>query len=877
MEAFALYLIKSVVWLTGFALVYLIFLRNERYFLLNRMYLVSGIVASIVFPFFTWHYTIVIPMVPSIEVSDLQITGIIKEPEPFPTKEILLILYLAGGLYLLYRVVRQTITVLRVIRQSEIRPYRSAKLIRTAAYPSSFSFFSFVFVNPSSSETEMNEIVNHEMEHVRQKHWIDLVLFELLCTLQWFNPLCWLYGRFIRQNHEFLADQHALQCSAHPAIYRAALINQLFGAEVISLANSFNYSINKKRFHMMKNTIQSPIRKLKLLVILPLIAGVFYAFATPEYRYAQTDLSVTQQAEKTITGKVINEKGNPLKGATVIISGTTTGTTTDDNGAFKLKITDDSPLVISYVGLGSQKVTPDTENEMIITMKTENIGIDQVTVVGYGINPNQASQGSTATGQINSPFQLRNIDGSGAQPLYVIDGVINENANIRNIDAETIQSINVIKDATAISKYGEKAKNGVVEIITKSNSKASTTNAVKVVTGQPSKLSNSDGSLKNPLVVIDGVIAENQDLNSLSPETIQSVSVLKNESATTLFGEKGKNGVVLVITKKGSSTSQTSQNDEQVYMIVEQMPVYPGGEPALRQFLASNIKYPMTAVEKKVQGKVFVTFVVDQTGKVTDVKIVRGVDPSLDQEAIRVVQTMPLWIPGKHDGKIVAVQYTIPINFVLEPAMTATKEATDNKPNIIVEQMPEYPGGPDALRKFIAFNIKYPRTAVENNAQGKVFVSFTVTKTGAVGDAKIARGVDPSLDQEALRIVESMPAWIPGKQNGETVDVAYTIPIEFVLQKPEKTEANQQNVPQMGKLIIVPNPAESKATVTLEGSDSTNALQVTIVDGFGKIIKNEKKKGPSFTISVSSLTPGTYRIVAIDGNKQFQGSLIVNH
>jgi TonB family protein len=805
MEAFALYLIKSVVWLTGFALVYLIFLRNERYFLLNRMYLVSGIVASILFPFFTWHYTIVIPMVPSIEVSDLQITGIIKEPEPFPTKEILLILYLAGALYLLYRVVRQTITVLRVIRQSEIRPYRSAKLIRTAAYPSSFSFFSFVFVNPSSSETEMNEIVNHEMEHVRQKHWIDLVLFELLCTLQWFNPLCWLYGRFIRQNHEFLADQHALQCSAHPAIYRAALINQLFGAEVISLANSFNYSINKKRFHMMKNTIQSPIRKLKLLVILPLIAGVFYAFATPEYRYAQTDLSVTQQAEKTIIGKVINEKGNPLKGATVIISGTTTGTTTDDNGAFKLKIKDDSPLVISYVGLGTQKVTPDTENEMIITMKTENIGIDQVVVVGYGSN--QASQGSTTS----SSIKLRNTDGSGAQPLFVVDGVITDNVKAQNINPQTVESISVIKDATAISKYGDKGKNGVVEIILKKETAKG-----------------------------------NNQLNE--------VNVIGYGPAKT--GIKNENGV---------------------YLTVEQMPEFPGGELGLRKFLASNIKYPMTAVEKNIQGKVFATFVVDKTGKVTDVKIVRGIEPSLDQEAIRVVQAMPQWTPGIQDGETVAVQYTIPINFVLEPGTTATTEEKDNKPYTIVEQMPEYPGGSDALHRYLASNIKYPREAIDHNAEGNIFVSFIVSKTGAIGNVKVERGVSPSLDEEAVRVVQSMPAWIPGKQNGEAVDVAYTIPIKFALQRPEKTEAAPQNAPQMGKLIIVPNPAESKATVTLEGSDSTNALQVTIVDGFGKIIKNEKKKGPSFTISVSSLTPGTYRIVAIDGNKQFQGSLIVNH
>jgi beta-lactamase regulating signal transducer with metallopeptidase domain len=127
--------------------------------------------------------------------------------------------------------------------------------------------------------------VNHELEHIRQQHWIDLLLFEILRTMQWFNPAIWFYGHMIRQNHEYLADERALQRSSNPAIYRAALLNQMFGGPVISLANSFNYSLNKKRFNMMKQITCSPIRKLKLLLVLPLMAGVFYAFAAPEYKF----------------------------------------------------------------------------------------------------------------------------------------------------------------------------------------------------------------------------------------------------------------------------------------------------------------------------------------------------------------------------------------------------------------------------------------------------------------------------------------------------------------------------------------------------------------------------------------------------------------
>ncbi|MDP2338557.1 MAG: M56 family metallopeptidase, partial [Bacteroidota bacterium] len=352
MEAFALYLFKSSVWLTGFALVYYIFLRNERFFTLNRVYLVSGILVSILFPLFTWHYTVLLPVIPTSEVVEPQVQGMVVAEESFSMQNILLLFYLSGVIYLIFRIFRQTLPVFRIIRKSETHQYPTAKLIRTAEYPASFSFFSFVFVNPSISDTETNEIVNHELEHIRQRHWIDLLLFEILRTMQWFNPAIWLYGRLIRQNHEYLADERALQRSSNPAIYRAALLNQLFGGPVISLANSFNYSLNKKRFNMMKQTISSPIRKLKLLLVLPLIAGVFYAFAAPEYRFTQAEEFSTNltQNEKTVKGKVTDEKGNPLKSASVVISGKTIGTITDNDGNFILKLTDDSPIVISYVG-----------------------------------------------------------------------------------------------------------------------------------------------------------------------------------------------------------------------------------------------------------------------------------------------------------------------------------------------------------------------------------------------------------------------------------------------------------------------------------------------------------------------------------------------
>ncbi len=114
-------------------------------------------------------------------------------------------------------------------------------------------------------------------------------------------------------------------------------------------------------------------------------------------------------------------------------------------------------------------------------------------------------------------------------------------------------------------------------------------------------------------------------------------------------------------------TAEEEEEDEaQVFYIVEDMPEFPGGELALRKFIGNSIKYPVIAQENGIQGKVYVTFVVDKTGGVTGATIARGVDPSLDKEALRVVNNLPKWKPGKQRGKPVRVSYTVPINFVLQ-------------------------------------------------------------------------------------------------------------------------------------------------------------------------------------------------------------------
>ncbi len=241
-----------------------------------------------------------------------------------------------------------------------------------------------------------------------------------------------------------------------------------------------------------------------------------------------------------------------------------------------------------------------------------------------------------------------------------------------------------------------------------------------------------------------------------------------------------------------------------VFTVVEVMPEFPGGQGALLQFLAKSIKYPVIAQQNGIQGRVTCSFVVGKDGVIRNIEVIRGVDPSLDLEATRVISMMPKWKPGMQKGKEVSVKYTVPVTFRLQgkednkPTPLLAGEG-DNEITVvgygehksadtsgqvfaIVEKMPQFPGGEKAINEFISKTLQYPVIAQENGIQGKVVCSFIINQDGSVTDAEVISGVDPSLDREALRIVSAMPKWTPGTQRGKAVRVKYTMPVTFTLQ-----------------------------------------------------------------------------------------------
>ncbi len=161
--------------------------------------------------------------------------------------------------------------------------------------------------------------------------------------------------------------------------------------------------------------------------------------------------------------------------------------------------------------------------------------------------------------------------------------------------------------------------------------------------------------------------------NEVKPEEEMKTQdqLMDTKTAIGALDVKGNSdqGEIMKVTQRVADEPVKEDKPEvenKVFDVVEQMPSFPGGPSALNQYLSNNVKYPVVAQENGVQGRVVVSFVVERDGSITDVKVVRSVDPSLDREASRVVSSMPKWIPGKQNGSPVRVKYNVPVSFKLQ-------------------------------------------------------------------------------------------------------------------------------------------------------------------------------------------------------------------
>ncbi|GAC1376987.1 MAG: hypothetical protein NVSMB30_23180 [Hymenobacter sp.] len=238
----------------------------------------------------------------------------------------------------------------------------------------------------------------------------------------------------------------------------------------------------------------------------------------------------------------------------------------------------------------------------------------------------------------------------------------------------------------------------------------------------------------------------------------------------------------------------------QVYDSVAQPAVPLGGTEKYAQFLAKNQKYPTAAMQKGIQGTVRVSFIVEKTGTVNDVKVAEPVSPELDAEAIRLIKSGPKWTPARHlHNQVVRQRVAVPISFVLSPstevAVRPAKErplstpaadiaasAHPNRPPVVAPDRPTQPvGGTQAFFDWIEKNQQYPPLARKRKIEGKVMVEFVVQTDGSLTDSRVIRKMGSGLDEEALRLIRAAPKWEPALFQGKPIKQKMILPVLFQL------------------------------------------------------------------------------------------------
>jgi protein TonB len=257
----------------------------------------------------------------------------------------------------------------------------------------------------------------------------------------------------------------------------------------------------------------------------------------------------------------------------------------------------------------------------------------------------------------------------------------------------------------------------------------------------------------------------------------------------------------------GSLTAQAQKRKmppkpsaSEVYDSVAQPAVPLGGTEKYAQFLASHQKYPASAMLKGIQGTVRVSFIVEKTGTVNEVKVETPVSPELDAEAIRLFKSGPKWTPAKHlRSQVVRQRIVVPVSFVMSPGSevvrTTAKErpittsaadiaasANPNRPPVVAPDRPTQPvGGTQVFFDWIEKNQKYPFQARQRKIQGKVLVEFMVQTDGSLTDARVIKKLGSGLDDEALRLIRSAPKWEPAMFQGKPIKQKMVLPVLFQL------------------------------------------------------------------------------------------------
>ena len=513
MGVFFIYILKSSVCLVLFYLFFRLLLSKETFHRFNRMALLGVLFFSLLIPCIevtTRHQVEVQQAVLSIEqlllMAELEATpanvGAVQETSAISWVQVVLLVYLAGILFLACRNIYSLICLFRLIHSGKHEKLeKGVTLVVHNQEIAPFSWMKYIVISRKDLEENGREILIHEMAHIHHRHSVDLLVADICIFFQWFNPSAWLLKQELQNVHEYEADETVINEGVNAKEYQLLLIKKAVGTRLYSMANSFNHSKLKKRITMMLKEKSNPWARLKYLYVLPLAAIAVTAFARPEISEKMEEISAVKVND---LAEIVQEK---VLQDTVKVS--------------KDEKKDD--LVVS--GVKSK------EEEEIVIFEV----VEQMPEYPGGMS---ALQKYLSEKIADSPIKGK------AGGRVMVGFTVAETGKIK--DVRVLQS-----DEASLNQEAERIVSEMPDWIPgKQRGRP-----VPVKYTVPIRFGNIRfAENKQPLIFADGKEISMDAMEKLDPSTIESISVLKDSTSIKVYGKRGANGVILVNTQRGSKT-----------------------------------------------------------------------------------------------------------------------------------------------------------------------------------------------------------------------------------------------------------------------------------------------------------------------------------
>lgn len=749
------------IWLSTFSMliffgIYWLFLRNEKALRLSRIYLLVSPLLALAMPLVNIPVDFAKPSVSLDQTQFYRALAVQEAPDNFVAtfglpeitvqgsklpilwtqKDYLFLFYFLVLFMMSLRLVWIFIQMRMLTERGWYQTRYNLKyeyfLIPTFGLAPIFSYFNKLFWDDTHqlNKEEEAQILQHEIEHIKQGHTYDLVYYQVLTTLFWFNPGIYLLRSALVDVHEYLADDQVIHRLPNREAYPKLVVKMAFKGIDLPVGSYFSKSTTLKRILMMKKTPK--INWFKSLMVFPL-SFLLMALVSMKTERGLGFLSsnITSNLEDIRSRLVASQ----------------------DSLDFHVKVKRiQNPMHYELISEWNKGKLQAQIGELVYEFSDIYSDEDYVKVRGLI----RALRGTS----------VHYKDYSGALKRYQVDEPARPEAGMATWQQNIMQEVQIPQ------KELELGLGGVLQIEFIVDEKG------EVI--QPVIKSSFGGGLDEkvlPLVKRELWVPAKKNGKSVS--SVQSVSFAFYPPQQEALADAHHFFNSAAAPKASPSITQT---DDEIFDVVEQAPEFKGGMQAWNEYINKNLSYPEAAKSNGIEGTVYLVFVINQEGQVENPEILRGVGFGLDEEALRLVSESPDWNPGSQRGKTVNVRMRLPVKFQLTNTTMRYRLSYNNIAEDITVfdskglQDEKSPKPSMAFMEYMRKNLRYPVEAREAGLIGTVMAAFKLDKNGNVKDIVITQSPSEIFSKEVLRVLEQNKAqWhVEGVAYGQEVKMPVT-------------------------------------------------------------------------------------------------------